>query len=201
MAGHRMPVRALTAGMGVVVPQASPTDATGAFSVSGLLPGRYVVGGPLFFGASSDSVTWALQSVTIDGRDVTDLAVAISIEAVPTNVVVTFSDRWQELSGRLLDAAGAPASDHTVVVFPADMSYWLPESRRILTARPGTDGHFRFGGPGPVSLPVGNYWLAAVTDLARGEQFDKRLLEQLVNAAVKVTVQAGEKAVQDLVIK
>lgn len=144
---------------------------------------RRSVGGPLFFGGTSDSVTWALQSVTIGSRDVTDLAVEISTDAVPANVVVTFGDRSQELSGRLLDATGAPMSDYTVVVFPSEKSHWLPGSRRILTACPGTDGRFRFGGPGPVSLPAGNYLLAAVSDLTREEQFDTRLLEQLVTAA------------------
>jgi hypothetical protein len=42
MAGHRVPVRGLPAEL-APVPQVSPTDANGAFNVSGLLPGRYVI--------------------------------------------------------------------------------------------------------------------------------------------------------------
>jgi hypothetical protein len=200
--GIRVAVRALTPGSdGAAAPQVGPTSSAGTFSVTGLVPGRYVIGGQTFFGASLDSVTWALQSVRVDGRDVTDLPIDIAADAMPKDVVVTFGDRAQELSGRLLDASGAAAPGYTIVVFPADRAFWLPHSRRILTARPGTDGRFRVGGPGPVALPPGVYLIAAATDVGRDEQFDPSFLATLVPAAVPITIQAGESKVQDLVIK
>jgi hypothetical protein len=56
-------------------------------------------------------------------------------------------------------------------------------------------------GAGPTTLPPGKYLLAAVTDIDRDEQFDPAFLGALVPAAVPVTLQPGEKRVQDLVIK
>jgi len=202
LAGRRVPFRGLTSGGNAAAnPQVAATNATGAFNVTGLVPGQYLLGGPLFFGATSDSVTWTLQSVIADGRDVTDLPLAIAADAIPRDVVVTYSDRWQELSGRLRQSSNAPATDYTIVVFPADQKYWLPASRRILTVRPDTDGQFRLGGPGPVALPPGAYLVAAVTDLERDEQFDPAFLGALVTSALPVTLQPGERKTQDVVLK
>ena len=202
LAGRRVTVQSLTPGMtGMAAPQVTATTATGAFTVTNVMPGRYLIGGSMFFGATTDSVTWSLQSVVVDGHDVTDLPIAIKADAPPKEIVVTYGDRWQELSGRLQQSSGAPAPDDTVIIFPADKTYWIPGSRRILTAHPGTDGRFTLGGPGPNTLPPGAYLLAAVTELGRDEQFDPALLQSLVAAAVPITLGSGERKTQDLAIR
>lgn len=202
LAGYRIAVRQLPPLMlsapGPVVP---PTSATGAFTVTGVIPGRYVIGGPLFLGPNSSSLTWALASVTVDGRDVTDLPVEIGPGNVPKDVVITYADRSQELSGRLQQSSGAPATDYTIVAFPSDKAYWIPGSRRILTTRSGTDGQFRLGGPGFITLPAGDYLLAAVSEIDKDEQFDPAFLTSLQAAAVRVTVKPGEKKTQNLSIR
>lgn len=198
LGGRRVPVQTLTRNTINVAP--GPTDANGAFSIPSIPPGRYVIGGPLYFGATPDSVAWTVQSVVADGRDITDLPLEI-VDAVPKEIVVTYGDRWQELSGRLTAASGAPAPDFTVIAFPADKAYWLPSSRRIVTARPGTNGEFVLSGPGLATLPPGDYLLAAVTDIDRNEQHDPAFLATLVPAAVPVTLTPGGKTVQDLRIR
>ena len=142
-----------------------------------------------------------VHSVVADGRDVTDLALEIAAEAPAKNVVVTYGDGFQELSGRLQSQSGAPVSDYTIVAFPEDKAYWIPGTRRIVTARPGTDGRFTLSGRGPTTLPPGRYLLAAVTDVSKDEQFDPAFLAQLVPASVPVTLAPGEKKVQDLAIR
>jgi hypothetical protein len=83
-----------------------------------------------------------------------------------------------------------------MILFPADRAYWLPDSRRILTARPATDGRFAFHGlQGP---PPGEYRLAAVTDLRPSEQFDPDFLAALTQQAIKVTIGPGEAKTQDV---
>ena len=201
VAGRRIPLRALTTSAasagGATV---APTDQSGAFSVSNLVPGRYVLGGPLSFGPSTDTMTWTLQSVVADGRDVTDLPLEIA-DTAPKNVVVTYTDKWQELSGRLQSQSGAPVSDYTIIVFPEDKAYWFQGTRRIVTARPGTDGRFTLSGKGLTTLPPGKYLLAAVTDIGRDEQFDPGFLAQVAAASVPITLGAGEKKIQDLAIR
>lgn len=202
LASRRIPLRAMTTGIsGAPLPAMTPTDQNGRFNVTNVFPGSYLIGGPLAFGPTTDSVTWALESVVVDGRDVTDLPCDITADALPKDVVITFSDRFQELSGRLTRSTGEPAPENTIIVFPEDKAYWLSGSRRIVTARPGTDGRFTLSGPGPTTLPAGNYRLAAVTDIGRDEQFDPAFLATLVSASVPITLQPGEKKVQDLVIK
>jgi len=145
-------------------------------------------------------MTWTLQSVVADGRDVTDLPLEIA-DTAPKNVVVTYTDKWQELSGRLQSQSGAPVSDYTIIVFPEDKAYWFQGTRRIVTARPGTDGRFTLSGKGLTTLPPGKYLLAAVTDIGRDEQFDPAFLAQVAAAGVPITLGPGEKKVQDLAIR
>ena len=202
LAGHRIPLRTIGANQsGAPSPTVTPTTQDGGFNVTNILPGRYSIGGLLPFGPTANSVTWALESVMVDGRDVTDVPINITAETLPKDLVVTFSDRFQELSGRITRSTGAPASEHTIIVFPEDREYWITGSRRIVTTRPGTDGRFVLSGAGPTTLPPGKYLLAAVTDIDRDEQFDPAFLSALVPAAVPLTLQPGEKKVQDLVIK
>ena len=202
LANRRPPVRLAGPGaVGRTAPNLSNTDDSGAFSIGNLAPGRYMFGGPLVTGPNAETMQWALVSAVLDGVDVTDRVVEISADAPPKHVVMTYTDRFQELTGRLQSQSGAPASDYTIVVFPEDRAYWLPNTRRIVTARPGTDGRFTLSGPGPTTLPPGKYLLAAVTDLARDEQFDPAFLAQLVPAGIPISLGAGEKKTQDLAIR
>src|SRR5262249_33882693 len=98
-----------------------------------------------------------------------------------------------ELSGTLQDSMGRPTADFTIIVFPAETQYWLPQARRIAQARPGTDGRFSFR-----SLPAGQYRLTAVTDAEPGEWYDPEFLKQLMAPPAPVTIREGEKKVQDI---
>lgn len=203
MTGQRLQVRStsFSAAAGPLAPQVSPASATGEFTVSNLAPGRYVIGSTPFFGASAASVTWGLESVVVDGADLTDLAATITADAVPKDVVITFGDQWQQLSGRLSDAEGKALTDYTVMVFPVNDAYWLHGTRRIITAQPGSDGRFTLGGPGPAVLPAGDYYLAALTDVSRDEQYDPAFLQSIIPAALRVTLAPGEKKAQDLAVR
>jgi hypothetical protein len=202
LAGHRIQVQPLSRAIGgMAAPQVTPTTVTGEFTVSGIVPGRYIIGNTPFFGASTASVVWGLESVWVDGKDVTDLPVTITTESVPKEVSVVLSDRWQELSGRLTDAEGKGVSDYAVMVFPVNDAYWINASRRIVISQPGTDGRFTIGGPGPAVLPAGEYYLAAVTDVTKDEQYDPAFLQSIVGAAVRITLAPGARQTQDLRVR
>jgi hypothetical protein len=171
----------------------------GTFTVTGVMPGRYLLTAAVANGDNpADSLVWLGHTVTIGGRDMTDLAVEVRPDEELKGLVITLTDRQQELSGRLQDATGRPAPDFTVLLFPADRKYWLPASRRILTTRPATDGQFSFRGPlGP---PPGDYLLAAVTDHRPDDEFNPAFLDAVAKAALKITLKPGEHGVQNLQI-
>jgi hypothetical protein len=182
-------------------------DAQGNFSITGVVPGRYTLRANLRAGGrgqgrggvfandvpAQNTTAWSLKSALLNGRDVLDFPLEIEPNQNLSGAVLTFTDRTQELSGTLQDTLGRPTPDYTIVLFPADNRYWVPQSRRILSTRPGTDGRFTLRG-----FPAGQYRLAAVTDAEPGEWFDPAFLTQILPASMPVTIGEGEKQTQDI---
>jgi hypothetical protein len=170
-------------------------DAT--FEITGLAPGAYRA--QMFLPASSTGAAsglW-LRSAVVDNVDLLD----IPLHVMPggpdlSGAVFTVTDDHSELSGTLQSASGQPAPDYFVVVLAADRRFWTPDSRRVKSTRPGTDGRFSFA-----DLPAGTYLLAALTDIEPDEWRKAEFLEQLVPASVRVTLADGEKKFQDLRIR
>jgi hypothetical protein len=79
-----------------------------------------------------------------------------------------------------------------MLVFPTDPTYWKAVSRRTQTTRPGTDGRFVVRG-----LPSGEYFIAALTDLAPSDTSDPQVLELIAGTASRFLLSPGEKKVQD----
>ena len=186
------PVAAASGGMSIAFGGAQ-VDASGQFTITGLTPGKYRFTAAM----PSDGAlgSWQLKSAVAGGRDALDVPLDLGPGETISNAVVTFTDATQEVSGRLQDASGRPATDFTMVVFPADPRFWLAQSRRIKAVRPATDGRFVVTG-----LPPGEYRIAATLDVTQNEAADPALLEQLRQAAVPFTLAVGEKHVQDFKI-
>jgi hypothetical protein len=163
-------------------------DAKGQFTLKGVIPGRYALRASV---AGPPYEVWTIASSMVSGRDTLDFPIEIRPDEHVTGAVVTLSDVRQRLSGMLQDAAGRPASAFTIVLFPADRSYWgVP--RRIRTVRPGQDGRYTIN-----DIPVGDYRVAAVYDLSPGETSDPSFLETLAGGSVPLTIRSGERKVQD----
>jgi hypothetical protein len=160
-------------------------EANGRFTIPSVAPGHYrlsVNGGP----------GWYLESVTVGGQDALDFPFEVKAENL-SGVNVTFTDKQTELTGSLVDDKGQPAVDYTLVIFPADQRYWGASGRRVRTVRPATDGRFTLMG-----LPPGEYKLATVTDLEPGAASDPAYLQSIDAATMRITLQPGEKKVQDI---
>ena len=166
----------------------------GTFKINGVSPGRYRVSGvaPLPMG-SGPGLSWNLASVVAKGRDALDFQLDVAPNDELRDLTVTFTDATQEIGGTLQDATGRPAPDYTIIVFAENNQFWTNPSRRIRSARPGTDGRFTV-----TNLPPGEYRIAAVVDVAPNEINDPSFLEQLVPASIKLTLAEGEKKTQDL---
>jgi hypothetical protein len=171
-------------------PAPGRVDASGKFTVIGVVPGRYRLT------ASGGGNGWSLESAIVEGQDTLDFPIDIKPNQTLTNAVVTFGDRQAEISGTVVNERGQPTPEYTVVMYPADPRYWTPNSRRIRTSRPTTDGKFVFGG-----LTPGDYRLAPIFDAEPGAWYDPGFLQQLDPVAVTVTVGDREKKVQALKVR
>jgi hypothetical protein len=162
--------------------------ADGSFAIPNIIPEIYRL--TTTVPASSG---WWLRSAIVNGRDVLDEFLDIPPGANIAGTVLTYSDRQTSLSGALLTADGVIAPQYFIAVFPADRAQWRPGSRRIASARSGTDGRWIVNG-----LPAGDYLVAALTDLDADDLRDVNYLSQLVAAGIKVSLKEGEETRQDL---
>jgi hypothetical protein len=185
-------------------------DDQGRFNITGVPPGTYSMTAQLNAGgggraagagpgrggltpATAPGGQWTLASAMINGRDVLDVPIEMGPGQDLGGAVLTFTDRSQELAGTIQDATGRPTADFTIIVFPAETRYWVPQARRIGSARPDTTGRFSFR-----SLPPGNYRMTAVTDVEPGEWYDPAFLAQLQQVSIPISLNEGEKKTQDI---
>jgi protocatechuate 3,4-dioxygenase beta subunit len=166
---------------------AGRVDASGRFTIPNVLPGTYRLT------AQGATTGWFLESSMVGGQDALDFPFEVKPNQNITGLVVTFGDQQTELSGTLLDDRNAPATDYTIVIFPAEEKYRVPNSRRIRTARPATDGGFTIR-----TLPPGEYRLATVIDPEPGAWTDPDYLSQLDTASMTIRLGPGEKKVQNV---
>jgi hypothetical protein len=167
-------------------------NADGTFIVPGVGPGEYKIA-PNIPAVGGTPSPWTVRSAMLDGRDVLDGSITVRSDI--SDVVITYTDHPTELTGSLLNESGKPATEYYIVAFPADRSFWTPQSRRIRSVRPGNTGSFRIAG-----LPPGEYYLCAMTDLEQNLLNTTAYLESLVGAAVKLSLAEGEKKAQVLKI-
>jgi hypothetical protein len=174
----------------VVAPARAVIAADGTFSIDGLMPGEYRLAA-----TAPDPKTWTLLSAMTGDRDAASVPFTVETGAPPGPIAVTFTDRPTELSGRLQDSSGRAAADYFIIVFSTDDRSWYAGSRLVVQTRPANDGAFSVRG-----LPPGEYYLAALTDVQREELSDPAFLREIVPAAMRVTLAAGERKVQNVQI-
>jgi hypothetical protein len=177
----------------VSTPTARP-DASGSFRIAGVAAGRYVLAAVV--ASPSEQSEWAVTAATIGGMDAHERSVDIAADAQFDDVVIRLANRGTELAGTMFDAAGLPAPEYFIVVFPADREFWTVRSARIRQTRPASDGTFSVR-----LLPPGDYLLAALTEIERGQWFDPEFLAQLETGAIRISLANGQKVVQDIRVR
>ena len=161
-------------------------SATGEFVSQPLRGGRYYIRVP------NSPAGWMFKSATVDGRDVADIPFDLREE--PTNVVVTFTDRWSGVRGTVEGAAGRDEGA-LVLVFPTDRDTWGSSGlnpRRVRSTRTSKLGEYSF------NLPPGDYYLLAVPEELSSEWQDPEFLDAASRGATRVRIADGERRTQDL---
>jgi hypothetical protein len=167
--------------------QSLNVNADGTFRFNGIFPAAYRLRASFPQAATSD---WALKSAVHGGRDFVDVPVEITADL--SDLVVTISDVHAQVSGTLTDSGGRPAPDLNVLVFPASRDLWKSD-RRVRTTRASDAGTYRIAG-----LPAGEYYVCALTEVDRQLMYEASYLQQLVPAALKITLADGEKRTLNL---
>jgi hypothetical protein len=167
-------------------------NADRTFKIDGVMPGSssLAVTLPVQAGAKSQ---WFVRSAMSGGRDLMDVPLDVRPGSDVSNIVVTLSDVPTEVSGTLVDAAGRPAPEFYVFMFPTDKTTWGTISRRIKFTRANDTGSYVIAG-----LPPGDYYLCALTEVDVELRFESSYLEQLIPSSIKITLAEGEKKKQDL---
>src|SRR5262249_22226116 len=109
----------------------APVAADGTFKLEGVTPGRYLLSASAPTGAPAASGTWTVRSAMVDGVDAADKGFEIKPRQNIGNIVITLTDRASEISGTILDAAGHPTPEFSIIVFSTDRTMWSQRSRRI----------------------------------------------------------------------
>jgi uncharacterized protein (DUF2141 family) len=180
-----------TGSVATLSPTTTSADAKGRFTLAGVTPGRYRMA--VSFPGLGTPRGWAVRSALFGDIDALDTPLTVTPATIATTALVTFTDRIARLTGTLQNATGTAAPGYTIILFPSSSSQWMPQSRRIQSARPAVDGTFSF-----TNLPPGDYYVAAVDDVEPGAWFDPSFLQQLVPSSMKVTIAEGEDKKQDL---
>ena len=138
---------------------------------------------------------WFVQSITLDGRDVTDRAVDLQSDA--TTFVITYTDKPSKVGGIVKDGRG-PVDAAVVIAFPVDPARWTGygTGSRLLRRATTTRGAYTFD-----HLPPGEYYVIAIDEAQSDEWQDPKRLEVFARQATRLTVAAFTPATLDLVIK
>ena len=137
---------------------------------------------------------WTLQSVLLNGEDITDTPLDPPPGQTISGVQIVISEKSTTLSGRVTDTRGSAVTDVTVVILPDDEKLWMYQSRFVHAARPDQDGRFQVNG-----LPAYERYLAvAVQGLEDGQAGDPEYLARIRPQGVSFSLNEGETKALDL---
>ena len=159
---------------------------SGTFTVAGLYgPTRLRVNVP---------DDWTVESIQLDGRDITDEAIEARSGNTLGNVQVVINNKINVVAGTVTDAKGAVTADGTVLVFADDGGRWLEDSRYVRSARPDQQGTFQIKG-----LPPGDYLAVALEYVEDGSWNDPEYLESIRRYAQRIKL--GDSGSQTIALK
>ena len=164
-------------------PRAQPPAPDWKFRISGL-DGGYL------FRMNGLPDGWMLKSVMLGDRDLIDQPLAMARgQADLDGLRIVVTKKGAKVTGEVVDAAGAPAPDTTVVVFAENSALWGVASRFIRAVRPDAEGRFSAG-----NLPPGIYRAVARDVVIDGQWEDSAFLQALVKDATRVEIAEGGSA-------
>lgn len=194
-----------TDGQGVPVPAPARTFSDGSFRMEGVFDLQQIRAiearfAPEFVTTSTitsraiqdltpttrQHTTWWLESVTVEGRDVTDVPADFT-RGGDVNVVVTMTNRASSVRGTVTWAPLTGARRPAVVVFLDDATRWTRPTRVVGTSEVDESGRYEVRG-----LPPGDRYLAVAVDgISRLGAVRPEMLELLRRYATPLRIDKG----------
>jgi protocatechuate 3,4-dioxygenase beta subunit len=136
---------------------------------------------------------WQLKAIHVDGVDVTDTGIDVGTQGV-RDVEIEMTNRVQQISGTVTDAAGAPVKDYTVALFSQNRAHWTePMARHFAVGRPIDGGGFKVA-----TLPPDEYYAIALAQLDITDWQDPATLENLSRLATAFALTPGDTRTLEL---
>jgi len=176
----RLSINAISTDAEPLGAQGGRVEDDGSFQLRGL-------GGGYLFRVNNVPSGWMLESVSLNGRDITDTPYEFSGGSTVDGLKIELTDKVTQIDGSAVGSRGEPVGGYTAVVFAQDSELWGSRSRHVRAARPDQEGRFEI-----VGLPPGRYFAVAVEYLQQGSESDPYLLEELSSNASSFTLDAGE---------
>jgi hypothetical protein len=124
----------------------------------------------------------AIQSISLDGADISDQPTTLVTEK-PVTVRIVVTSGTGSIAGSVTNGAGQPAAGALAVAYSTDNRRWGARSRFVRTAEVSTNGRYTIRG-----LLPGDYRVAFVDDLEEGAWEDPEVLARLESVATRVTL-------------
>jgi hypothetical protein len=159
----------------------------GTFELKGLA-------GPRIIRVAGLPPGWALESVRMNGADITDSGADFRAGDTVPGIDITLTSQTTSIAGSVVGPDGAPMKDYTLVIFADDPDLWkMPMSRWVTGTRPDQDGRFKVQ-----NMPPGSYHAVAVEYIPSGEWGDPELLERLKGKGRRFTLEEGSTETLEL---
>ncbi len=158
------------------------TAETLPFTVTNVLPGRYMLAGLI-------GTQFGIARAEWNGRDLLNAPLEVEPGTPVTGVTITLTRATTTLTGTVVHADGTPAEDAVVLVFPEARALWpyaAAASLRFRTTGADTRGQWRMTG-----LPPGEYLAIAVPAADRIRLGDDRFIEAAARQATAARLTAG----------
>jgi protocatechuate 3,4-dioxygenase beta subunit len=154
----------------------------GTFRSLGDAPGRYLLN-------ASSPPGWFWQTTSLAGKPLLDDLIDLGATEI-SNLVITFGEKTNGVSGRVTDATGAPDPDAAVIVFPADSNTWREgifstrHARKVVATSAGSYAI--------ETLAPGEYHVVAISPRLAFDWQSPSFLERLIPGATRVVLGAEE---------
>jgi len=166
-------------------------SSTGEFHIRSVRPGRYFP-----FASALYTSGLQLESVVLDGRELTDKPLEVGSSGI-SNLVITMSTTAVPLvSGIVRDSRHEPVRYAHVIAVPTDPELQIvARGARRLQAQPTRrDGSYGF------RLPAGDYRIIALNAIDLGDWPSREAIDRLSRLAPPVRIQPGGKQTLDLTL-